>query len=131
MVNGAKEVKQHRSMIRLCLLAATLGVAVAASAQQVPAPSNSSSLPTLSAIRNEIHELYQLSSASLVRVDVQQSSAGVLTPALREEFEHWMKDLPSDPPTFNRSRGDGPGGRDGGRDRGGMGGGRGGRQIGK
>jgi len=126
-------VKKHRSMIRVCMLAAALGGAAAANAQsaQVPAPGTGGSLPTLSAIRNEIHELYQLSSASLMRVDVQQSSAGVLTPALREEFDRWMKDLPSEPPAFNRSRGDGPGGRDGqGRDRGGMGGGRGGRPDG-
>lgn len=75
------------------LACAVLGQAQTDTPPPAPTPPGQSSFRTLNAIKNEIHELYTRSSASLVRVDIQQSSAGILSPALREEFDRWVKNM--------------------------------------
>ena len=72
----------------------------------------------------EFQQLYKNATDGLVRVNVTQSAAGVLSPTLKGKFDQWRKD--NETSGGGRGRG-GPGGGGDGRDgRGGRGGGGGG-----
>lgn len=80
--------KTSRWMLAAAGAAALVAAGFSARAADTPA------LPTLQAIDAESQALYKQISSSIVHVNVVQSAAAVLDPALREEYEKWRAGQP-------------------------------------
>jgi S1-C subfamily serine protease len=93
-------------------LAGTLAAGFVSAAEPA-ANAGASSLAPLKQLQSDLHELYRTAGASMVRVTVDQNAVAVLDPALRADFESWLKTSEAVPDRGGGrgSRGDGRGSR--------------------